>query len=271
MRHSIAGFLLASTLLCANAQWLNYPDPGTPRARDGKPNLTAPMPRLNGKPDLSGVWQAERTPWAEFKRVMGDDVDKLEIDLQEISKYTLNVFWDMKPEDQPLRPETAALLKEREKSPVAPPNPCLPTGVPGSILSDFTKLIQTPREIIVLDEGDPARQIYIDGRKLPKDLEPSWMGYSVGTWEGNTLMVETAGFKETNPLDIFGHPRSESMRITERFHRRDFGHMDLETTLDDPKYYTRPFTIKTILNLMPDTDILEYVCTENERDRNHLR
>ena len=117
--------------------------------------------------------------------------------------------------------------------------------------------------------GDPPRQIYTDGRSLPGDPDPSWMGHSVGTWQGDTLVVQTVGIHTRAWLDGFGHPRSEGMRITERYRRRDFGHMDLEITFEDSKYYTRPFSIKTTLTLMPDTDVLDYVCTENEKDRAH--
>src|SRR5207247_2478750 len=114
-------------------------------------------------------------------------------------------------------------------------------------------------------------QIYIDGRSLPEEPEPSWMGYSAGNWEGDTLVIETTGITERSWLDLLGHPRSESMRITERYHRRDFGHMDLEITFNDPKYYTRPFTLKAGLRVIPDNDLLEYVCTENEKDRAHRK
>ncbi len=114
-------------------------------------------------------------------------------------------------------------------------------------------MIQAPREIVILlEDGDPPRQIHTDGRSLPKDPEPSWMGYSVGKWERDTLAVETIGFNEKSWLDNgSGHPRSESMHITERYRRRDFGHMDLEVILEDPTYYTRPFTLKTQLNFDP--------------------
>src|SRR5215469_13757408 len=129
------------------------------------------------------------------------------------------------------------------------------------------KLVEAPQEIVMLTgTGDPPRQIYIDGRKLPKDPDPSWMGCSAGRWEGDVLVVETTGFNEKAYLDGSGHPRSKSMLITEHFHRRDFGHMDLEMTFEDPKYYTRPFSFKTTVNLLPDTDALEFVCAENEKD-----
>ena len=148
----------------------------------------------------------------------------------------------------------------------------MPSGWHTLALLVFTfKIIQTPDQIVMLSEtADPPRQIHTDGRPLPKDPDPTWMGYSVGHWEGDTLVVDTIGLNDRAWLDGFGHPRSESMRITERYRRRDFGHMDLEITFDDPKYYTEPFTISVKLRRIPDSDLLEYVCNENERDRAHL-
>jgi hypothetical protein len=262
--------LLAITSLPLGAQWLNYPDARTPRTKGGKPNLTAPAPRMNGKPDLSGVWQSERTPVSEFARVLGPNLEKVQVDLNDVTKYVMNVFWDLKPEEQPLRPEALAVLRERANLDFITSR-CLPAGIPAGMFIYSFKMIQTPREIVFLGEtGDPARQIYTDGRSLPENPQPAWMGYSVGTWQGDTLAVETTGFNQASWLDGFGHPRSESMRIRENYRRRDFGHIDLEVTLEDPQYYTRPYTFKTVLNLMPDSDVLEFVCNENERDRKHM-
>ena len=256
----------------AYAQWL-HPDPGTPRTRDGKPLLTAPAPRLNGKPDLSGVWQATRpTPDAFRSYTGGSDPDPLDLQIDQLDAADIrrNVFFGMKREEEPLKPEAIAILSKRRKE--QPPQVrCLPQGVPGIMMVYAFKIVQTPRELIMLGESqDPPRQIYLDGRSLPKDPDPSWMGYSTGKWEGDTLVVETTGFNEESWLDNVGHPRSQSMLITERFHRHDFGHIDLEIRYNDPKYYMRPFTNKTTLNLIPDSDIIEYVCTENEKDMQHL-
>jgi hypothetical protein len=261
---------LLGLTLSGYAQWLNQPDPRTPRTKDGKADLTASAPRLNGKPDLTGVWEAERTPAGEFTRVLGPDFNNVQVDAQDVSKYFINLFWDLKPEEQPLRPEAAAMVKQRAAQP-GPIAQCLPAGVPNSMFVYPFKLLQAPQEIVLLDGiGDPPRQIYTDGRQLPNDPDPTWMGYSVGKWERDTLVVETTGFNERSYLDNFGHPRSESMLITERFHRRNFGHMDVEMTFEDPKYYTRPFTVKVAFHLLPDTDVLEFVCEENERDRAHV-
>jgi hypothetical protein len=269
---SIVAVLITVALASAEAQWLNYRDPGIPRTRDGQPNLSAPAPRLNGKPDLSGLWQAERTPVSEFVRVLGPGLPQIQPDLNDVTKHVLNVFWDVKPGEAPLRPEAAALTEQRQKSGRDFQTAyCLPASIPAAMLILNFKMIQTPGVIVVLPgNGDPPRQIHLDGRSLPKDPQPSWMGSSVGQWQGDTLVVGTTGFNERAWLDGFGHPRSEAMRITERYRRRDVGHMDLEVTLDDPKYYTRPFGFKTTLTLVPDSDVLEYVCTENEKDGAHL-
>jgi hypothetical protein len=203
---------------------------------------------------------------------LGADLVKEQIDLSDITKHAINVFWGTKPEDEPLRPEAASILQQRVRTPVDRPlTHCLPIGIPAVMLTYAFKMVQTPQEIVMLSEtGDPSRQIYTDGRRLPSELEPAWMGYSVGQWEGDTLVVETIGFKEKSWLDFLGHPRSEAMRITERYRRRDCGHMDLEVTIDDPKYYTRAVTFKAGLRLIPDSDVLEFVCAENEKDRAHM-
>jgi hypothetical protein len=254
------------------ARWMNARDAETRPAPGGEVNMSAPAPRLNGRPDLSGLWEAERTPTAEFVRVLGPGLPDIQPDLDQITKHTLNVFWDVKPEDQPLRPEAVAITEARQKSGRDFQSAyCLPSSLPASTLTLHVKMVQGPGEIAVLSGGgDPAREIFIDGRTVPDNPEPSWMGTSLGQWEGDTLVVETTGFKEGAWLDGFGHPRSEAMRITERFRRRDFGHMDLEMTFDDPKYYTRPFGFKTTMTLLPDDHLYEYVCTENQKFRDYL-
>lgn len=264
--------------LCA--QWMNYPTPGTPRTRDGKPNLTAPAPRAsNGKPDLSGLWHVQPTPREEMNRVFGADLIKAAdrtsvpgMELDTISKYALNIFADFKAEDTPMRPEAAKLFGQRAAGAVRDPGvDCLPLGIPiSSLVSEVHKIVQTPGLIVILLEVDNAhRQIYTDGRKLPVDPQPSWLGYSAGKWDGDTLVVDTVGFNDKAWLDVLGHPRSEAMHLVERYHRRDFGHLDVEMTFDDPKMYTQPFSIRITHQLIPDSDILEYFCAENEKDRAH--
>jgi len=232
------------------AQWLNYPAPGIPRTADGKPNLAAPAPRMaDGKPDISGIW---RGPGA--------------------GSYDRNVARDLKPSD--IQPWAEALYQQRvrDMGKDAPRANCLPDPFPYYHMVDLARFVQTPGLIVILYQGTTNsvhRTIFTDGRTLPADINPSWMGYSVGHWEGDTLVVETAGFNDRGWLDIEGHPHTEALRITERFHRRDFGHMDLEMTIDDPKTFTRPFSFKIPKTLEPDTDLLESVC-ENDRSVPHM-
>lgn len=263
--------VMAAAAMTASAQWANYPDASTPRTRDGKANLTAPAPRVNGKPDLSGVWQAQRGSRSEYEAILGAAGTQIQVDLLDTTPAYIDLFAGTKPADEPLTEAgKAALAKNRAG--VSPTLRCLPTGVPGSMLIYAFKTIQTPRELIMLTEGgDPARQIYIDGRKLPADPDPAWEGTSVGVWDGDTLVVRTTGFKEQSWLDGSGHPRTESTVITERYRRRDFGHMDLALTIDEPKYYTRPITVTSVLNLLPDTDVFETVCAEDEKDAAHIK
>ena len=268
--------LFAAALLNAHAQWLNHPTPGTPRTPDGKPNLSAKAPRaFDGKSDLSGVWETESAPAGEIVRLFGDSINAFVEpgdDPRTFSKYFFNILADFKPAEAPLRPEAAEIMRKRPQSGHTL-NPCLPTGLPAVELFNYGpfKIVQAPGMMVMMYEVDGThRQIYTDGRKLPDDPQPSWLGYSTAKWEGDTLVVDTAGFNDKSTLDIFGHPHSESMRLQERFRRRDFGHLDLQVTIDDPKMYTKPFTIKITELLVPDSDILETVCNENEKDQAHV-
>jgi len=278
MRRALPLFLLVLVGVDASAQWVKYPNPGTPRTADGKPNLTAPTPRAsNGKTDLSGVWHVQPTGRAEMKRLFGDDVDKIEVpgmEIDTISKYGVNIVQDFTAQDAPLRPEVQAVLKRRsdQTQEAMPLTYCLPGGVPlSTLLSEVTKIVQTPGLTLIMLELGGVRQVYTDGRKHMADPSPSWLGYSVGTWEGDTLVVDTIGFNGRSWLDVMGHPQSEAARVVERYRRRDFGHMDVEITIDDRTWYTKPFTIKVTHLLQADTDILEYFCNENEKDRPRMK
>ena len=270
-------FVLLSTAV--QAQWLNFPTPGTPRTPDGKPNLTARAPRTaDGKPDLAGVWMHELTSAAEMKRLFGPIIDeaiKVDVPGMEIGtqhKYGFNILLDFKPGEAPMRKETVEILQRASQR--DPADVCTtPAGIPlASFLSEPIKIIQSPTLAVIIHESDNTfRQIYTDGRGLPKEFDfPAYMGYSVGRWEGDTLVVETAGFNDKTQLDLIGHGHSEALRIVERFRRRDFGHMEVEMTFDDPQLYTKPFTIKVPFDLLADSDIFESFCHENEKDRDHL-
>jgi len=263
-----------------HGQWLNFRTPGTPRAADGAPNLSAPAPRaLDGKPDLSGVWMHEISTVAEMKRVFGnrfEDTVKVDVPGMELGtqhRYAFNILQDFKPGESPMRPEAAELMKKRSfannPEELCSENPGIPLA---GLLSEPIKIVQSPRlSIILYEAGNAHRQIYTDGRALPDEFSlPAYYGYSVGHWEGDTLVIESAGFNAKTPLDAAGHPHSEGLRLTERYRRLDFGHMYVETTINDPQMYTRPFTIKVPHNLLPDSDVFESFC-ENEKDGAHLQ
>jgi hypothetical protein len=225
-----------------SAQWLMEPTPGIPRTADGKPNLSAPAPRTtDGKPDLSGLWHAG-------------------------AKYVS----DFKTSDA--QPWAQAQARQREANPAADSwaTLCLPPG-PMITFTGPLKIIQTPLLVTALYEvPNNFRQIFTDGRSLPKDPNPTWQGYSVGRWDGDTLVVETIGFNDKSWVGRPGYPHTEGLRITERYRRRDFGHLDVQMTVDDARAFTRPWTIDTELLFDPDTELLEFVCNENEKSRQHF-
>ena len=258
---------------CADAQWINQPSAGVPRTKDGKPNLAAPAPRQkNGKPDLSGVWQTIDPTREERYKFFFDGINNLGEDVP--SPYFMNILFDYKPEDSPLRPELVAAFQQRLASRARdiPSTRCLPFGLPLINAAPFPyKILNLPGEIVLLYEHDTNfRQVFMDGRRHPKDPAPTWMGYSIGKWDGDALVVASIGFNDRSWLDAAGHPHSEDMRVTERYRRRDFGHMDLEETIDDPKMYTRPFSLTIKQRYVPDTDVLESFC-ENEQDLKHIQ
>lgn len=256
------------------AQWLNYPSARTPRTKDGKPDVTAKAPRLAGHPDLTGVWQIDPAP-GEVERALGNVESQVVPgdNPNNFSKYFFNILVDFKPGQAPIRPEALALMRRIPKNYVTPDARCLPLGIPRAELITFPfKIVQTPDELVVMYEADNTRrQIYTDGRPLPNDPNPAWLGYSIGRWDGDTLVADTIGFNDQVLIDGARHPHSDQLRIRERFHRIDFGHMQMRITIDDPKMYTQPVTFQVMQRLMPDSDILEFFCDENEKDRAHLK
>jgi hypothetical protein len=247
------------------AQWLNQPMAGAPRTPDGKINMTGPVPRVNGKPDLSGIWQVQgdaRAPNGLFG--LGESLN---------SRYFRDILSDFKPEERPLTPLGVERLRQHTQPGAFNPTlNCLPDGVPhGDLLPEPFKIMHTPGVIVTLYEVETTfRQIFMDGRKLPADMSPTWQGYSVGRWDGDTLVIDSAGFNDRSWLDARGTPRSTDMRIEERFHRRDYGHMDLTIMITDPQIFTKPISFSVVEELLPDTDLLEHYCVENERDDAHM-
>lgn len=253
---SLALAALAGALAtpCAG-QWPNYATPGIPRLPDGKANLAAPTPRTaEGKPDLSGMWQVERSG--------------------HVQGFAWNVAQDLKPDE--VESWARSVYRERVMNlgKDAPMAHCLPPGLAplNSFPTVFTRIAQTPALIVIMYRGetnDFFRIIFTDGRKLPADPNPTWLGYSIGRWEGDTLVVNTAGFNDRGWLDLNGHPQTASLHITESFRRRNFGHMEYEITIEDPKVFTRPLSMRMEKVLAPDTELLETIC-ENEKDAGHM-
>jgi hypothetical protein len=251
---SIVCFVAVLMLVCSpvQAQWVKVPPAKIPRMPDGKPNLSAPAPRLpDGKPDLSGIWQPAS------------------------NKYVQNLAADLKPEDVPFQPWSKALFDERKTgahSKEDQPAQCLPQGVPRIDAAPAPwKVVQTPGFIVIVYEAFTLwRQIFLDGRELAEDAPSTWLGYSTGKWDGDTLVVDTRGFNGKAWIDQLGKPSSEALHVTERFRRKDFGHMDIQITIDDPKVYTKPWAVTEQMRFLPGTDLMEDICNENNRDLEHL-
>ncbi len=226
MKRLVGWSTMAVLLLCApaRAQWVKVPPPNVPRTADGKPNLSAPAPRVaDGKPDLSGMWEVD-------------------------NKYVRDLAADLKIENVPFQPWAKGLFDERKDGAHSWEDNaahCLPPGTPRINAAPFPwKLVQTPTYIVIVYEtSNYWRQIFLDGREMAEDAPPSWFGYSTGKWEGDTLVVDTRGLNGKAWIDQLGKPATEALHVIERFRRKDFGHMYIEITIDDPKAYTRPWTI----------------------------
>jgi hypothetical protein len=244
--------IVAAILVSAQAgmaQWLNYPAPGVPRGADGKVILTAPVQRTaDGKPDLGGVWSPDNLSYLTY---LGADGTPM-----------------------PMRAWANALFLHRQaaKGKEDPDANCTLPGVPRiDSVPNPLKILQSPDEVVILYEAFTTfRQVFMDGRALPEDPQPAWNGYSIGKWEGDTLVIDTLGFNDSTWLDNAGTPHSESLHVIERFHRRDIGHLDIQIVVDDPKTFLHPFTVTEHDHLLPDTGLLEMICSENNKDLSHL-
>ncbi|MGH9147782.1 MAG: hypothetical protein ACRD1Q_13810, partial [Vicinamibacterales bacterium] len=249
----VATLLVAtSTPLLLAQHWTKVPLTSIPLTPDGKPDMFAPVPRTpDGKPDLSGKWSSKDNTFAR------------------------NLATGLKEEDVPLQPWAKALFDKRKDGSHSREDPdanCLPQGVPkiGALAYPW-RLIQTPGSIVIIYEAFTLwRQIFMDGRELIADPNPTWMGYSTAKWDGDTLVVDTRGFNGRLWLDQLGRPSTDALHVIERFHRRDFGHLDIHVTIDDPGAYTRPWSVKQEVALRHDTELMEFICNENNRDLEHL-
>jgi hypothetical protein len=254
---AVALFFVPSVL---PAQWIDHRMPGVPRLPDGKANLKAPAPRTReGRPDLSGIWYLHFDGCGSFGCA----------DYQAGPEF-FN-FGVKLPGGLPYLPWAAALVKERMAA-FAKDDP-IGLCRPGGLLRFHTyppprKIVELPNLVLILSERDVTyRQIFVDGRALPADPEPTWNGYSAGRWEGDVLVVDSNGFRDETWIDRNGSPLTSGARVTERFRRPDFGHLQIEITVNDPKAYTRPWTVTLTQDLAVDTELLDYHCTDNERSR----
>jgi hypothetical protein len=262
--------LILFSLLSASlaAQWIKYPTAGVPRTKDGKANLTAPVPRgSDGKPDLSGMWIiADSLPCPKIiTDNFGECLEKVSIAL---STADLN---RVVPGGLPFTPWSLEVLKQRAKE-LDPHVKCMPSNFPRMFtLPHITKFVQTRGLLILMNEYNASyRQIFTDGRPLPDDPQPSWNGYSTAKWEGDTLVVQSNGFRDDLWMDTVGSPLTNAAKVTERFRRPNFGTLEIEATVNDPKAYTRPWTVKIIHKLVVDTELIDEVCLEGESSSKHL-
>ena len=247
--------LASAGMSVLSAQWIHYPDPATPRTSDGKPNLSAPAPRKAGKPDFSGIWRIARP-----RSIPGAEGSYASLD-----------YWMANGEKISMQPAAQALYEKRYATFGAgrPSERCLPHGIPDAMIVGNFKIVQDPGLFLILyEEFARFRQIFTDGRGFPPEMSPAWFGYSTGRWDGDVLVVDSRGFNDQTWLDDAGHPHSEALHTVERFRRKDFGHMEIQVTIDDPQMYTKPWSFLLQLQIMPDTELIEDVC-ENEKDAQH--
>lgn len=272
--------IITLALVCAStlgAQWQDYKAANAPRTPDGKADMKGPTPRTaDGHPDLSGVWQYMRPPNQPAPPRPAPPRPGETPDIIPLAVRT-SQFWNLGAsfkDGLPFQPWAAELHRKRvELNSIDNPDAhCLPLGVMQlHTHGQPRKMVQTPGVIVIMYEANSGlRQIFTDGRPFPKDPEPWWYGYSIGKWEGDTLRVESIKFKDLGWLDVEGSPLTEDGKIIETFRRPDYGHLEIEVTIDDPRAYTKPWTVTVYQRLLPDTELIEFVCGENERSDAHL-
>lgn len=292
MRTSFVLAIICLPLTTLSAQWMHYPTAGVPTLANGKPDLSAPAPRVaGGKPDLSGIW-------IDSDAMLDPSCPPAEgcIRQEPLPLRAANIGFSS-PEQLvrvrqgqsildflPYRPWAADLVSKRVAYAVSgaggtdggaridPHARCLPPNFPRAwALPQYKKIVQTPGLVVVLHEFNASyRQIFTDGRPLPADLQPTWNGYSSGKWEGDTLVVETTGFRDDLWLDMGGSPLTEAAKVTERIRRVNYGTLEIQVTVDDSKAYTKPWTVQMNQSIVLDTDLLDDICLENEKDVSHF-
>jgi hypothetical protein len=271
LNHSLRLAAIGCLLSCAAfAQWIRYPTGGVPIGKDGKPNLSAPAPRASdGKPDFSGMWEtAEGLPCPESLK--GDTGDCLE--KSPLSKYAADLNQAV-PGGLPFQPWSIEVIHRRREGGLDPHVRCLPSNFPRMFtLPHITKFVQTRKLLVLINEYNAAyRQVFMDGRPLPLDPQPSWNGYSTAKWEGDTLVVETNGFRDDLWMDMAGTPLTNAARVVERFRRPNFGTLDIDATVSDPKAYTKPWNLRMVDKIVLGTELIDEVCLENENSAQHMK
>ena len=251
-----------------NAQWLNHPTAGVPRKPDGKVDMTAPAPRLaDGKPDLSGIWataEPNRGPQASARAADERSDDKNIA----ASRQMRNIGVDL-PGGLPYQPWQLPIVKERtENEAIDDPHiRCLPDNFLRAYgLPHLLKFVHSPQLLVVLNEMNAGyRQVFTDGRPLPKDPTPSWQGYSSARWSGDTLVIDTIGLRHDTWIDWNGSALTEAAKVREEIRRPDFGHLEVKVTVDDPKGYTKPWTVTLKQRIVVDAELIDEICLENEK------
>jgi hypothetical protein len=268
-RNRLFGSLAGAALFCAisapvSAQWLKYPTTGVPHKTNGTPNLEAPAPRTtDGRPDFSGMWAPEDNRPCPPEGCLD----------MKVPQEFVNIGWSLK-DGLPYQPWAADLVKKRlaDNGKDDPASHCLPRGVvKGHTTPLFRKIVQIPGLLAILNEANASyRQIFTDGRALPVDPQPSWNGYSSAKWDGNDLVVRTSGFRDETWLDRRGSPMTDAAEMTERFRRVNYGKLQIELTINDPKAYAKPWTVTLNQVIVLDTELLDYICLENEKSLVHM-
>ena len=282
----VLGAPLASPPLAA--QWMQYPTAGVPRKADGTVNMSAPAPRIaNGKPDFSGIWttaepnrdtgelstpkqkQGPRDPRTSKQAQSPGDPGDIRA-----SRQMAYLGVDL-PGGLPYQPWLAKVTKERTDN-LAKDDPhirCLPDNFLRAYgLPHLLKFVQTPGLLVVLDEMNAIyRQVFLDGRPLPTDPTPSWQGYSSGKWSGDTLIIDTIGLRDDTWIDWNGSVLTQAAKVREQIRRPDFGHLEIQVTVDDPKAYTKPWTVTLKQRIVVDTDLIDEICLENEQSLKHMK
>jgi hypothetical protein len=278
-------FISASTHLAA--QWVHYPTAGVPRKADGKVNMSAPAPRMaDGKPDFSGVWMTGEpnlprtgglsSPKEAASPRQQQNPNDTAGDASNIraSRQMANIGVDL-PGGLPYQPWLVPIVKKRTEN-LAIDDPhirCMPDNfIRAYGLPHLLKFVHSPNLLVVLNEVNAGyRQVFTDGRPLPEDPTPSWQGYSSAKWSGDTLVIDTIGLRDDTWIDWNGSVVTQAAKVREQIRRPDFGHLEVQVTVDDPKAYTKPWTVTLNQKIVVDSDLIDEVCLENEQSLQHLK